>query len=111
MGPVWTVIKLAATQIPWGRVIENIPAVVDMVNRAKARIRGGGAGPGSEQGSVEERLRVVEEENLRLGKALLEASETLQQQAKALEVLAARQKMLIFLAVLALLTAAAAFFR
>jgi hypothetical protein len=104
MGPVWTVIRLAATRIPWGRVIENIPAVVDMVNRAKGRLKASA----SAQGPVDERMRVVEEESLRLGKALLETEERLQELAKALEVLAARQKMLIFLAMVSLATAIAA---
>lgn len=102
MGPFWTVVKLAATKVPWGRVIENIPAVVDMVNRAKGRMKQSATAPGV---SEDERIRVIEEESLRLGKALLQTEEQLQELAKALEVLAARQKMLIFLAVVSLATA------
>jgi len=95
------VLKIAATKIPWSRVMENLPAVVDMVGRAKARLRV----PASAPGTLEERLRSMEEENLRLGKALLQSTETLQQVAKSLEVVAARQKMLAIVTAVSLLTA------
>lgn len=85
---IWGIAKVAATKIPWGRVMEGLPAVVDM---AKERFRGHGGA----QDGLEERLRLLEEENLKLGKALLETSGHLQQTIRTLKVVLARQKMLM----------------
>jgi len=81
--------------------MENVPAVVDLVTRTKERFRVAGSAPHG----VDERLRLIQEENLKLGKALLETTEHLQQLAKTLEVVAARQKMLAIASVVSLVTA------
>ena len=98
---VWTIVRIAATKIPWGRVMENVPAVVDMVGRAKGRFMA----PASAQFGQDERLRLLQEENLKLKKALVETSDHLQQVAKSLEVVAARQKMLMIATAVALVAA------
>lgn len=85
---IWGIAKVAATKIPWGRVMESIPGVVDM---AKERFRGQGA----PHGDLASRVRLLEEENLKLGKALLETSGHLQQSIRTLKVVLARQKMLM----------------
>jgi len=96
---IWGIAKIAATKIPWGRVMENIPAVVDLAGRAKGRLKGGGA--------VEEQLRLLQEENRKLEKALLESSGHLQQAIKTLKVVLARQKMLMAGTLLSLVIAIA----
>ena len=98
---VWTIVRIAATKIPWGKVMENVPAVVDMVGRAKGRFM---ASPSAQIGQ-DERLRLLQEENLKLKKALVETSDHLQQVAKSLEVVAARQKMLMIATAVALVAA------
>lgn len=98
---VWTIVRIAATKIPWGRVMENVPAVVDMVGRAKGRLMGS---PPAQIGQ-DERLRLLMEENLKLKKAIVETSDQLQQVAKTLEVVAARQKMLMIVTAVAFLAA------
>ena len=87
-GVIWKIVKTAATAIPWGRVVENAPAVVDLVGRAKDRLRASPA-----QG-LEAQLRSLQEENLKLADTLLKTSDHLEELTKALEVVAARQKML-----------------
>jgi len=98
---VWTIVRIAATKIPWGRVMENVPAVVDMVGRAKGRFMASS----SAQIGQDERLRLLQEENLKLKKAIVETSDHLQQVAKTLEVVAARQKMLMIATAVALVAA------
>ena len=101
MGMIWGIVRTAATKVPWGRVVENVPAVVDFIGRAKGKFNV----PASSQKDVEQRLRLLQEDNLKLGKALLETSDHLQAIAKNLEVVAARQKMLVLATVVSLLTA------
>lgn len=98
---IWTVVRIAATKVPWGRVMENVPALMDMVGKAKTRLREQPA----QRGSLDERLRILEEENLKLGKALLQSSETIRQLAKTVEVVTARQKMLMTATVVSFLMA------
>lgn len=99
---IWGIAKVAATRIPWGRVMENIPAVVDLAERAKGRFRGQGGG------EIEARLRHLQEENRRLEQALLETSGHLQQTIRTMKVVVARQKMLMSVTAVSLLTAIAA---
>ena len=101
-GVVWGIVKTAATHIPWGRVLENVPAVVDLMGRAKERLKP------SQQNDLEGPVRLLQEENLKLTKALVETSAQLQETGKVLIVLAARQKMLIIATVLSLLLAISA---
>lgn len=95
---IWSVAKVAATRIPWGRVMENLPMVADMASRAKERFMGAGY-----PGDVSARLHHLEEENRKLEKALLETSGHLQLAVKTLKVVLARQKMLMAVAGLSLL--------
>ena len=101
---IWGIAKVAATKIPWGRVMENIPAVVGMANRAKERFLGHGA----PHGDIETRIMVLEEENSKLEKALLESSGHLQQTIRTLKVVLARQKMLMGATLLSFATAVTA---
>lgn len=87
---IWSVAKIAATRIPWGRVMENLPMVADMATRAKERFMGAGS-----PGGMEGRVRQLEEENRKLEKALLETSGHLQLTIKTLKVVLAREKMLM----------------
>ena len=100
-GFFWGIVKTAATKIPWARVAENVPAVVDMIGRARERFRV----PVSSADDLEERLRLLQDENLKLGKLLLQTTDHLQEIAKSLEVVAARQKMLVIGTVASLLIA------
>ena len=102
IGVVWSVVKMAATRIPWGRVLENAPAVVDLVARAKDRLNS------SAQEDLEERLRLIQEENLKLEEALQANTEQLKKLAATLKVVAARQKLLMTGTVLSLLAAVSA---
>jgi hypothetical protein len=83
-------------------VVENVPAVVDMISRAKGKLRA----PITSKSDIEERLRLLQEENQKLAKVLLDTSDHLQELGKGLEVMAARQKMLTIAAVVSLLLAA-----
>ena len=97
---IWGIAKVAATKIPWGRVMENFPAVMDL---AKERFRPSG-GP---RGDVEARLRLLQEENQKLEKALLETSGHLQITIKTLKTVLARQKTMMAGTVVSLLMALA----
>ena len=106
----WGIAKIAATKIPWGRVLENVPAVVELVGR---RFRSQGtpeSRPAPEPARLdhEERLRLLQEENLKLGKALIQMTQHQQEIAKSLEVVAARQKMLTIATALTFLLAVSA---
>ena len=100
---VWSVAKIAATKIPWGRVFENLPVVVEMANRAKGRFMGESA-----PSDLEARVQQLHEENRRLEKALLETSGHLQLAVKTLKVVLARQKVLMAVTALSLVVAIAA---
>lgn len=99
---LWNIAKIAATRIPWGRVIENIPVMADMAHRARERFAGGAGA----SGSLEARLNQLQEENRKLEKALLETSGHLQLTIKTLKVVLARQKMLMAATALSLVLAA-----
>ena len=101
IGVIWGIAKTAATKVPWGRVVENVPAVVDFIGRAKERFNV----PASSQKDFEQRLRLLQDENVKLGKALLQTSDHLREVSKSLEVLAARQKMLVIATAASLLIA------
>jgi len=95
---VWNVVRTAATKVPWGKVLENAPAVADLVGLAKGRKQ-----PAPH--ALEEHLRSLHEENLRLTRKLAEASQTIQELTKAMEVVSARQKMVTVVSVVSLLAA------
>ena len=99
MGIIWGIVKVAATRIPWGRVVENAPAVVDLVGRAKDRLTA------SSQDDLAERLKLIHEENQKLENVLLKTADHLQVLEKTLKVVADRQKMWAVTTVVALLMA------
>jgi hypothetical protein len=99
IGVIWGVVRTVATKIPWGRVIENVPAVVDLVERAKDKFSA------STQNDLEEKLILLRDENLKLEKALLEISDNQQELANSLKVVLARQKKLAIATVVSLLIA------
>ncbi len=99
MGIIWGIVKVAATKIPWGRVVENAPAVVDLVGRAKERLMA------STQDDLAERLKAIHEENQKLETLLLKTTDHLQTLEKTLTVVSARQKMLSIVTGLSLLIA------
>ena len=99
MGMIWGVVKLAASKVPWGRVVENAPAVVDLVGRAKERLMA------SAQDDLVERLRLIHEENQKLEKVLLETSTHLQELEKSLKAVAASQRVLMMVTVVSLIMA------
>lgn len=102
LATMWGIAKIAATKIPWGRVVQNIPAMADLANRARERFSG------AAHGGVEERLRLLQEENRKLERALLETSGHLQQTVKTMKVVVARQKVLMVVTAVSLITAVAA---
>jgi hypothetical protein len=102
LGVVWRVVKTAATKIPWGRVVENAPLVVDMVGRARARLT---ALPHHD---FEVQLRSIQEENLKLAQTLQQSADHLQEVSQTLLVVEARQKMLVSATVVSLLIAVSA---
>jgi hypothetical protein len=83
---IWGIVKIVATRIPWGKVVENVPAVVDLVERAKGRFKV------SSPNDLEERLRLIQEENVKLERTLLETAAHLQQLTNSVKVLSARQR-------------------
>ena len=99
VGVVWKIVKTAATRIPWATVLENAPIMVDLMGRARERMM-----PPGHRG-VEEQLRALHEENLKLTKQVAEASEGIEQLTRALEVISARQRMLTIVSIVSLLTA------
>ena len=100
---IWTVAKMAASKVPWGQVMRNLPGMVEMANRAKGRLLGEGS-----SGDLRARVQELEEENRRLEKALLETSGHLQLATKTLRVVLARQKVLMAATAVSLVLAAVA---
>lgn len=97
-GVVWKLLKTAAGNIPWGRMVQNAPAVVDLVERVRERLAAGPHG-------VHEELEAIREENIKLADSLLQTSAQVEDLRKALEVVIARQKMVAGIAVVSLLAA------
>jgi hypothetical protein len=99
VGAIWGVIKLVATRVPWGRVVENAPAVVDLVARAKDRLKG------ASQGELEEQLALIHQQNLMLEKTLSATADHLEELSKKLEAVSRKQKKLAIITVLSLMIA------
>ena len=70
----WGLLKTAATNIPWTKVAENAPLLVDALGKAKARIRLNE----SSQKNLEEHLKSLQDENARLAADLLQLSKKVQ---------------------------------
>ncbi|HJV65331.1 MAG TPA: hypothetical protein VJ550_06355 [Geomonas sp.] len=98
-GVIWKIIKAAATNVPWGRMVQNAPAVVDLVERVKERLLAGA------QHDLHDELQALREENVKLADTLLQTTARVEELGKALEVMVARQKMLAVVAVVSLLLA------
>ena len=101
IGVVWKVVKTAATKIPWGQVLENAPMVVDMVGRARAHLT---AMPHQD---FQGQLKAMHEENLRLAQSLQQTTDRLQEVSETLQVLEAREKVLVVGTAVSLLIAIA----
>jgi hypothetical protein len=99
MGIIWGIAKAAATTIPWGRLVENAPAVVDLVGRAKERLKI------TSRDDLVEGMKLLQEENLKLERMLLEAATHLQKLEETLNLVAHRQKIWVITTVVALLMA------
>lgn len=100
IGVIWGIVRVAATRIPWLKVVENAPAVVDLVARAKDRLYA------SSQDDLVERLNLIHEENLKLEKVLIKTADHLQELENTLKTVVARQKSLVVATVASLLIAA-----
>jgi hypothetical protein len=99
IGAIWGMLKMVATKVPWGQVVENAPAVADLVARAKDRLRG------SSQNDLEEQLVFVYEKNVKLEKKLAETADQLTELSNTLQAVANRQKTLTIVAAISLLLA------
>lgn len=71
---IWSVLTAAATKIPWTRVVQSAPVVVEVLDRVKARVRLNEAA----QKNLDEQLKCLAEENARLLEELKQASLKLQ---------------------------------
>lgn len=96
---ILSILKTAATRIPWGKVVQNAPMVVDLVERVKDRLQN----PPAQDLYTE--LKANREEHLKLADTLLQTNAEVEELKKALEVVAARQKMLMTITVISLLIA------
>lgn len=74
IGPLLGLLKTAATNIPWAKVAQNTPLVVDAFGKAKARLQQNEA----LQKDLEHHLKALHEENARLTSAVLQLSDKLQ---------------------------------
>jgi hypothetical protein len=101
-GMVWNIVRTAATKIPWGRIVENAPVVVDLVERVKDHLKS------PQQNDIYKELKLNREEHLKMADSLLQATTEVQQLKAALEVVAARQKMLMIATGISLLVALSA---
>jgi len=94
---IWSVLKAAATKIPWTRVVQSAPVVVEALDRMKARVRLNEAA----QKNLDDQLKYLVEENVRLSGELKQASFRLQK-------LTARVSLLTKLVLVSFLCAVAA---
>ncbi|GFO58375.1 hypothetical protein GMST_07000 [Geomonas silvestris] len=83
IGMVWSVLRQAATRIPWSKVVQNAPLVVDVLDRVKLRTRAGEAA----QRSLDDQLHALAEENARLSADLLRTTLQLKQLAARVSLL------------------------
>ena len=85
IGPFWIFVKAAAANIPWARVAQSTPLLVDVLGKAKAKIMQ----QETSQRNLEERLKGLQDENARLTTALLQMSDKLQLVSSRLSLLTA----------------------
>jgi len=94
---VWSVLKAAATRIPWLQVVENAPLVVDALGRVKTKVRLNEAS----LKNCDDHLKLLQLENARLAVEL-------QQMSVKLQLLTARVSRLTKVAGVSLLCAVSA---
>jgi hypothetical protein len=70
---LWAILSAAATNIPWTKVAQNTPLLVDLLGKAKTRMRLHDAS----QKNLADEVRLLQDENARLDAALLQLSEKL----------------------------------
>jgi hypothetical protein len=97
IGLIWSVLKTAATKIPWLQVVENAPLVVDALGRVKSKVRQNEAS----LKNCDDHLKLLQVENARLAVEL-------QQVSVKLQLLTARVSRLTKVAGVSLLCAVAA---
>lgn len=83
IGMVWGVLRQAAIRIPWSKVVQNAPLVVDVLDRMKAKVKLNEAA----QRSLDDQLKTLTEENIRLSSEVLQVSLRLQQLTARVSVL------------------------
>ena len=71
---IWSIIATAAANIPWTKVVQSTPLLVDVFGQAKAKLKMNEAS----QRNIEDQLKMLHEENARLGATLLQMSEQVQ---------------------------------
>jgi hypothetical protein len=71
---MWSIVKAAVTRVPWSKVVQHAPAVVDALGRVKTRVRLQEAA----QKDADDQLRLLVEENARLHGELNRLSKELQ---------------------------------
>jgi hypothetical protein len=98
-GVVWKMVRTAASSIPWVSVVENTPALLDLVERARERFQAVASH------GLEDAMKELQEENLKLADSLLHTQNHLQEVTRTLEVVLARQKTLAVVSVVALVVA------
>ncbi|HEY5513985.1 MAG TPA: hypothetical protein VIK40_10120 [Geomonas sp.] len=69
---VFQIIKRIATKIPWTQVAQNAPLIADMVGKAKDKLNA------SARKIQDDQIQLLQEENARLAKSLLQMSDQLQ---------------------------------
>jgi hypothetical protein len=71
VGFVLQILRTAATRIPWTKVAQNTPLFVEMVGKAKDRMN-------AHAKIQDDQLKLLQDENARLAKSLLQVSDQLQ---------------------------------
>jgi hypothetical protein len=67
---IWSIIATAAANIPWTKVVQSTPLLVDVFGQAKAKLKMNEAS----QRNVEDQLKMLHEENARLAATLSQLS-------------------------------------
>jgi septal ring factor EnvC (AmiA/AmiB activator) len=99
IGPLLNLIKTAAVNIPWSRVAQNTPLIVDMLGKAKAKIRQSE----SINRDFEDQLKLLQDENARLSTSLLQATDKIQRLTARVSMLAKVSGFSLLLALAALI--------
>jgi hypothetical protein len=98
-GMVFRMLRTAAGSIPWLSVVENTPALLNLVESARERFSA------MASHGLENAMRELQDENLKLAESLLQTQSHLQEVTRTLEVVLARQKTLAVVTVISLVVA------